>query len=95
MDLKQLFTVGDSTSPSASQLWFHIVNLILSIIYGFVGYRVGMMIHDGVPNAPQLIDSLVLFTLVISGIITSNKFANMFVNIKYGKSNDPDSKTTQ
>lgn len=88
MDLKQLVTVGDSQSPSSSQLWFHIINIAILAIYLFIGYKVGMLVGANALNASQLIDSIVLFTLVVSGIITSNKFANMLVNLKYGNKND-------
>lgn len=90
MDLKQLFTVGDTSSPSASQLWFHLTNLAILVVYLFVGYKVGMMIREGIPNASALLDSLIFLTLVISGIITSNKFANVLVNLKYGNNKNVD-----
>ena len=88
MSIKQIFTVGDSEQPSASQIWFHVINILVAGVYLFIGIRVGLLIKEGVINAPQLIDSLVFFTLVISGLITGNKFANMLVNLKYGKKED-------
>ena len=83
MDFKQLLTVGDSNeSPSSSQLWFHITNTVVILLYAYIGIKVGGLIKEGVLNAPQLIDSFMWLTAAISGIITSNKFANMFVNTR-------------
>ena len=87
MDLKQLFTVGDSTSPSSSQLWFHLVNIGVMVIYLLIGYKVAMLIPVDAAHASQLIDSMIWFTGVISGIITSNKFANVVANLKLGNNN--------
>lgn len=90
MDLKQLFTTGDSNNPSASQLWFHIMNTAVLLIYLFIGIKVGLIINVGVDNAPQLIDSMMWLTGVVSGIITGNKFANMVVNLKLGQKDASD-----
>ncbi len=81
---KQLLTVGDSENPSSSQLWFHIMNTAILFIYLFLGIKVGLIINVGVDNAPQLIDSMMWLTGIVSGIITGNKFANMIANLKFG-----------
>jgi hypothetical protein len=88
MDIKQLLTVGDSTSPSSSQLWFHLTNIVILSVYLFIGFKVGLLIKEGVANAPQLIDSIMWLTGVISGIITGNKFANVIAKLKWGPKND-------
>lgn len=86
MDLKQLLTVGDSTSPSSSQLWFHLVNIAVISIYVLVGYKVSTLLGTS-PNPSALIDSLVWLTAVISGIITGNKISNVLINLKFGNKN--------
>jgi hypothetical protein len=84
MDIKQLLTVGDSTNPSSSQLWFHLVNIAVISIYVLIGYKVSVLLGTS-PNPSSLIDSLVWLTAVISGIITGNKIANVVVQTKTGK----------
>ncbi len=84
MDLKQLLTVGDSNSPSASQLWFHLTNIVVISLYGYMGYRIVGLLGT-VPNPSTLIDSFVMLTAVIVGIITGNKLSNLFINLKFGK----------
>lgn len=90
---KQLITVGDSDIPSSSQLWFHLVNIGVLFIYLFIGYKVAMLLPVDISHAPQLIDSMIWFTGVISGIITSNKFANMLATLKLGNK-DANNKST-
>ena len=100
MDPKQLLTVGDnSTSPSASQLWFHIANVAIICIYVFVGVKIGLLINaESLAHVSALVDSLIFFTGVISGILTTNKFANVFINLRYANKDganiiqNPDSK---
>ncbi len=84
MDLKQLLTVGDSNTPSSSQLWFHLVNIAVTGMYVLIGYKVAYLLGTS-PNPSSLIDSMVWLTAVISGIVTGNKFANTFINLKSGK----------
>jgi hypothetical protein len=81
---RQLLTVGDSEAPSSSQLWFHIMNTAILFIYLFIGIKVALIINVGVDNAPALIDSMMWLTAIVSGIITSNKFANMIATLKFG-----------
>ena len=88
MDLKQLLTVGDSESPSSSQLWFHVVNIVVITIYAMIGYKVVSLLGTA-PNPSALIDSVVWLTAVISGIITGNKFANVLVAQKGKKDAGP------
>jgi len=90
MDFKQLLTAGISDAPSSSQLWFHLVNLAVLVVYLFIGIKVAYHIAPEAANSAGLIDSVTWLTLVISGIITSNKFANMLVNLKLGNNKNAD-----
>lgn len=85
MDIKQLLTVGNSNTPSSSQLWFHIANAVILGIYLFIGIKLGLLLTATGTPSPQLFDSLVWYTAIVSGIITSNKFANILINLKYSK----------
>ena len=82
--------MGGSDSPSSSQLWFHIINLAILILYIFIGIRVGLVIEVKTANVSSMIDSFAILTAVVSGIITGNKFANILVNLKYGSKNAND-----
>ena len=70
------------TSPedetwSSSKLWFHIANTAITIIYVWIGVAVA--------RSPLLpIESFTWLTLVFAGVVTANKFANSFLNVKYG-----------
>lgn len=87
MNYKQLLTAGNSESPSSSVLWFHLVNTAVLVVYLFIGLKVAYLISTSAVNAPMLIDSVTWLTLVISGIITGNKFANNLANLKLGNKN--------
>lgn len=87
MEYKQLLTVGDSDSPSSSVLWFHLANAAVLVVYLFIGLKVAYLISTSATNAAALIDSVTWLTLIISGIITGNKFANMLAKLKLGTKN--------
>lgn len=84
MDFKQLLTQGTSNVPSSSQLWFHLVNLAVLVVYLFIGLKVAYLISTSAANAAALVDSVTWLTLVISGLITGNKFATNLMNMKWG-----------
>ena len=66
---------------SSSQMWFHLTNFIILTGYGFIVYK--SIDH---PNIP--IESISIFTLIISGIITGNKLATRLMDKKYGTTED-------
>lgn len=72
---------------SSSQLWFHIVNLVVTILYLFIGIKIGLVIGINVANAAQLVDSFTWLTIAVAGIITGNKFANTLAHLKLGDKN--------
>jgi hypothetical protein len=87
MDYKQLLTQGDSDIPSSSVLWFHLANAAVLVVYLFIGLKVAYLISTSAANAAALVDSVAWLTLIISGIITGNKFANNLANLKLGNKN--------
>lgn len=85
MEYKQLLTVGDNTkAPSSSQIWFHLVNIVVLTLYFGMGSVITYKMLIDVPTSAVLLDSFIWLTAVVSGIITSNKFANKLLEFKLG-----------
>lgn len=76
--LKFLLT-DDNKGNSASKFWFTIFNLATLVIYVKVGISVA---NSPDPN----LEGLAWLVLVVSGVITTNKFATMLVKNKYAAS---------
>jgi hypothetical protein len=88
MDYKQLLTVGDCDKvPSSSQLWFHLVNLAVWILYVSIGVSISYRIWGGADNGVQLLTEFTWLTGVVTSIITGNKFANKLIEFKLGGKN--------
>lgn len=66
----------DSVAVSSSKVWFNIANIAMTIVYLLLGYAVSKM-------AIPAIGDFAWLTLVYSGVVTTNKFANKFLDIKY------------
>lgn len=88
MALKELVTGPDNKTLSSSQIWFHIVYGVIMICYAAIGYNVARHVYTSPDTAASLLDSFGWFTLIVAGIVTSNKFANKFMELKIGKQND-------
>lgn len=88
MSLKDLVTGSDNKTLSSSQVWFHIVHAIIILCYAAIGYNVARHVYTSPNTAAALLDSFGWFTLIVAGIITSNKFANKLVELKMGKKDD-------
>jgi hypothetical protein len=88
MAIKDLLTGTDNKTLSSSQLWFHIVYGGIMICYMAIGFNVTRHIFNSPQTASGLLDSFGWFTLIVAGIVTSNKFANKLIELKIGKQND-------
>lgn len=66
-----------STEVSASKLWFNIANAAITTVYILLGYAVAKMQNP-------LIADFAWLTLVYAGVVATNKFANKFLEYKYG-----------
>jgi len=86
MELKQLVAINGRVS--SSQVWFHITNACILITYLLFAYRIGF----GENVSTSAIEAMSWLTVVISGIITSNKFANVFIHLRPPK-NDVENST--
>jgi hypothetical protein len=63
---------------SSSKLWFNTFNLVATVIYAMLGWAAA---HAN----PLPLESFAWLTLVMAGVITTNKFANKFLEYKYGQ----------
>lgn len=67
----------DTELVSSSKFWFNIANLAITITYILLGYAVAKMQNP-------LIADFAWLTLVYAGVVATNKFANKFLEYKYG-----------
>lgn len=93
MALKDLLTGTNNKTLSSSQLWFHIVHGAIILCYTAIGYNVARHVYLSPNTAASLLDSFGWFTLIVAGIVTSNKFANKLVELKLGKKDDTNTTT--
>lgn len=68
----------DDVGYSSSKLWFNLFNAVATGIYAMMGYYAARA-------TPIPLEQFAWLTLVLAGIITSNKFANKFLEYKYGQ----------
>lgn len=71
-------TATEEPTVSSSKLWFNIANTVVTLSYIAMAYAIYKM------PTPAITDFTWL-TLVYSGIVTTNKFANKFLDYKYTK----------
>jgi hypothetical protein len=93
MAIKDLITGTDNKTLSSSQTWFTIIHIAITICYIAIGYNVAKHVATNPASAANLLDSFGWFTLIVSGIITGNKFANKLAELKLGKQNDTTTST--
>lgn len=67
----------DGKTVSSSKFWFNIANGAITIVYLMLGYSLMNMQNPPVGDFAWL-------TLVYSGVVATNKFANKFLDYKYG-----------
>ena len=94
MSLKDLVTGPDNRTLSSSQVWFHIVYGVIMLCYAAIGYNVARHVYTSPNTAASLLDSFGWFTLIVAGIVTSNKFANKLMELRMGKKDDNNNNNT-
>lgn len=62
---------------SSSRVWFNVANLAATAAYCYASY-------NAANYNPINLEGLAWYTLVYMGVVTGNKFANKFVEKKYG-----------
>lgn len=62
---------------SSANLWLHIGNAAITVCYVWI-------VQAAIKIPPIPLDGLAFFTLVFGGLITGNKLAHKFMNMKYG-----------
>lgn len=67
----------DTGKFSSSHLWFHIVNISITTSYLYIVFKAANL-------NPIPLEGLTFLTFVISGLITGNKLAQKFMNLKAG-----------
>lgn len=77
MDLLELVKDSPNSKLSSSRVWFNIANLAATAAYCYTSYKAANY-------SPVNLEGLAWYTLVYMGVVTSNKFANKFVEKKYG-----------
>jgi len=76
--LAQLFAKKDENGElSSSYLWYNLINAAVTIAYIFISYRVAM-------SANPDLEGFAFLTLVVSAVVTGNKFANKVLEYRYG-----------
>ncbi len=75
----------DTGKFSSSHLWFHIVNAAIVSAYLYVVFMAAKLV-------PIPLEGLTFLTLVISGLITGNKLAQKFMNMRFGTTNPVEEK---
>lgn len=68
----------DDQGYSSSKLWFNLFNTVATVIYAMMGYYAAKA-------TPIPLEPFAWLTLVMAGVITTNKFANKFLEYKYGQ----------
>lgn len=79
--LNHIFTDEKSGRYSSSKFWFNVGNA--SVVYTYL-----LFAHKMVQANPINIEGLAILTLVVSGILTSNKLATLFIKNRYGNTNN-------
>lgn len=69
---------SDDVGYSSSKLWFNLFNTVATVIFAMLGYAASKA-------TPLPLESFAWLTLVMAGVITTNKFANRFLEYKYGQ----------
>ena len=77
--MKDLLFSSDSNQYSTSKLWFNICNAAVLVIYVKLGWNLAEAFKPG-----DSLEGFTFLTLVVSGILTSNKLADMLIKKKYG-----------
>lgn len=62
---------------SSANLWLHIGNAAMTVAYMLI-------IWFTLKTPPVPLDGLAFYTLMYGGLITGNKLAHKFMNMKYG-----------
>ena len=83
--LAELVKDAPDAKLSSSRVWFNAANLAATAVYGYTCYQAAM-------QAPINLEGIAIYTLVYVGIVTGNKFANKFVEKKYGLETSHDTK---
>lgn len=69
---------SDDQGYSSSKLWFNISNVAIVSMYIILGLAAAKA-------SPIPLESFAWLTLVMAGVVTANKFANKFLEYKYGQ----------
>ena len=67
----------DTGKHSSSQLWFHLMNAAFVVSYLYIIYYAARL-----PSIP--LEGITFLTFVMSLLVTGNKLAGKFMNLKYG-----------
>jgi hypothetical protein len=77
--VKDLLFSNDSNQYSTSKLWFNICNAAVLAIYIKIGWNLADSFRPG-----DSLESFTWLTMVVSGILTSNKLVDLIIKKKYG-----------
>lgn len=69
---------SDDVGYSSSKLWFNLFNTAATVMYVMLGWAAAK-------EHPLPLEAFAWLTLVMAGVITTNKFANKFLEYKYGQ----------
>jgi hypothetical protein len=81
MKFTELIKDAPDAKLSSSRLWFNIANTAATAVFLYASFKASQHI-------PINLDGLTWYTLAYMGVVTSNKFANKFVEKRYGSNTE-------
>ncbi len=83
MTMSKLFYKDNRNQSSSSKFWFSITNTVVLTVYAGLGWN---LIKSAAPD----LEGWAILTLVIVAVVTSNKFANELIKLRYGAGGNSD-----
>lgn len=77
MTYSELLKDAPDAKLSSSRLWFNIANTAATAVFLYASFKASQHI-------PINLDGLTWYTLAYMGVVTSNKFANKYVERRFG-----------
>lgn len=77
MTYSELLKDSPDAKLSSSRLWFNIANTAATAVFLYASFKASQHI-------PINLDGLTWYTLAYMGVVTSNKFANKYVERRFG-----------
>lgn len=77
MTYSELLKDSPDAKLSSSRLWFNIANTAATAVFLYASFKASQ-------HTPINLDGLTWYTLAYMGVVTSNKFANKYVERRFG-----------